>query len=32
MVADPEYLAIRLYRALGFSDGETQVGLSKPPA
>jgi ribosomal protein S18 acetylase RimI-like enzyme len=32
MVADPEYLAIRLYRELGFSDGETQVGLSKPPA
>ncbi len=27
MVADPDYLAIRLYRALGFSDTETQLQL-----
>jgi ribosomal protein S18 acetylase RimI-like enzyme len=32
MVADPDYLAIRLYRALGFSDSETQLQLTKPPA
>lgn len=31
MVADPEYLAIRLYRALGFADTETQLQLTKPP-
>jgi ribosomal protein S18 acetylase RimI-like enzyme len=30
MVADPEYLAIRLYRSLGFSDSETQLQLTKP--
>jgi GNAT superfamily N-acetyltransferase len=30
MVADPEYLAIRLYRTLGFSDSETQLQLTKP--
>ncbi|TDO45420.1 FR47-like protein [Kribbella sp. VKM Ac-2527] len=30
MVADPEYLAIRLYRALGFTDSETQIQLTKP--
>jgi hypothetical protein len=29
-VADPEYLAIRLYRALGFADTEVQVQLTKP--
>ncbi|WP_405058882.1 GNAT family N-acetyltransferase [Kribbella sp. NBC_01505] len=32
MVADPDYLAIRIYRALGFSDSETQLGMSIPPA
>ncbi len=32
IVADPDYLAIRIYRALGFSDGETQLGISIPPA
>jgi ribosomal protein S18 acetylase RimI-like enzyme len=30
MVADPEYLAIRIYRALGFTDTETQLQLTKP--
>jgi predicted GNAT family acetyltransferase len=30
MVADPEYLAIRIYRALGFTDTETQIQLTKP--
>ena len=30
MVADPEYLAIRIYRALGFADTETQIQLTKP--
>jgi ribosomal protein S18 acetylase RimI-like enzyme len=30
MVADPEYLAIRLYRALGFADTEVQVQLTRP--
>ncbi|GAB2602413.1 GNAT family N-acetyltransferase [Kribbella endophytica] len=30
MVADPEYLAIRIYRALGFDGTETQVQLTKP--
>ncbi|MGC4941326.1 GNAT family N-acetyltransferase [Kribbella sp. DT2] len=32
MVADPEYLAIRIYRALGFDGTETQVQVTKPPA
>ena len=32
IVADPEYHAIGLYRALGFTDGETQVQLTRPPA
>jgi len=31
MVADPEYLAIRLYRALGFNDTETQLQLQLAP-
>ena len=31
MVADPEYLAIRIYRALGFTDSETQLQFSLPP-
>jgi ribosomal protein S18 acetylase RimI-like enzyme len=32
MVADPDYLAIRIYRALGFEGTETQVQVTKPPA
>jgi ribosomal protein S18 acetylase RimI-like enzyme len=32
MVADPEYLAIRLYRALGFTDSETQLQFTVTPA
>ncbi|MDX2967786.1 GNAT family N-acetyltransferase [Kribbella solani] len=32
MVADPDYLAIRLYRAVGFTDSETQLALIRPPA
>jgi GNAT superfamily N-acetyltransferase len=32
MVADPEYLAIRIYRSVGFVDGEVQLGvLRRPP-
>ncbi|MEU4606128.1 GNAT family N-acetyltransferase [Kribbella sp. NPDC023972] len=31
MVADPDYLAIGIYRALGFTDSETQLQLSVPP-
>ncbi|ONI69279.1 GNAT family N-acetyltransferase [Kribbella sp. ALI-6-A] len=30
MVADPEYLAIRIYRALGFEGTQTQVQVTKP--
>jgi len=30
MVADPEYLAIGIYRALGFTATEIQVQLTKP--
>jgi ribosomal protein S18 acetylase RimI-like enzyme len=30
MVADPDYGAIRIYRALGFADSEIQVGLARP--
>jgi ribosomal protein S18 acetylase RimI-like enzyme len=30
MVADPGYLAIRIYRLLGFADTQTQVQLTKP--
>ncbi|GAA1596092.1 MULTISPECIES: GNAT family N-acetyltransferase [Kribbella] len=32
MVADPEYLAIRIYRSLGFADTETQLQIARPPA
>lgn len=32
MVADPGYLAIRIYRSLGFADTETQVQLTRAPA
>jgi len=31
MVADPDYSAIRLYRAVGFSDGESQLQAERPP-
>jgi predicted GNAT family acetyltransferase len=30
IVADPDYLAIRIYRAVGFEDTETQIQLIKP--
>lgn len=32
MVADPDYLAIRIYRSLGFGDNEVQLFVSRPPA
>lgn len=32
MVADPEYLAIRIYRALGFTDTETQLQFTLRPS
>ncbi|HZX02608.1 GNAT family N-acetyltransferase [Kribbella sp.] len=32
MVADPEYLAIRIYRSVGFTDSETQLQIVRPPA
>jgi ribosomal protein S18 acetylase RimI-like enzyme len=32
MVADPDYLAVRVYRSVGFTDGETQLQVSNPPA
>lgn len=32
MVADPDYLAIRIYRSVGFTDTETQLQLIRPPA
>jgi len=31
MVADPEYLAIRVYRSVGFTETETQLQAEKPP-
>jgi ribosomal protein S18 acetylase RimI-like enzyme len=31
MVADPEYLAIRVYRAVGFDGTETQLQVERPP-
>jgi ribosomal protein S18 acetylase RimI-like enzyme len=31
MVADPDYVAIDLYRAVGFTDRETQFQVSRPP-
>jgi ribosomal protein S18 acetylase RimI-like enzyme len=31
MVADPEYLAIRIYRSVGFAVTETQLQAEKPP-
>jgi ribosomal protein S18 acetylase RimI-like enzyme len=32
MVADPEYLAIRVYRGVGFADTEVQIGVERKPA
>lgn len=32
MVADPDYLAIRVYRAVGFTDSETQLQATRKPA
>ena len=32
MVADPDYLAIRVYRSVGFTDTETQLQIIRPPA
>jgi hypothetical protein len=31
MVADPDYLAIRVYRSVGFADSEVQVGVERKP-
>ena len=31
MVADPDYLAIRIYRSVGFEDTETQLGAALTP-
>jgi hypothetical protein len=31
MVADPDYLAVRVYRSVGFVDGETQLQAERPP-
>jgi RimJ/RimL family protein N-acetyltransferase len=31
MVADPDYLAIRVYRNVGFADSEVQVGVERKP-
>ncbi|MFC0625520.1 GNAT family N-acetyltransferase [Kribbella deserti] len=31
MVADPDYLAIRIYRTLGFSDNEKQLQFTRQP-
>jgi ribosomal protein S18 acetylase RimI-like enzyme len=31
MVADPDYVAVRVYRALGFSDGERQLQAERTP-
>lgn len=31
MVADPEYVAIRIYRSVGFTDGETQLQAALTP-
>jgi ribosomal protein S18 acetylase RimI-like enzyme len=32
MVADPEYLAIRIYRSVGFSDTERQLQVERQPS
>lgn len=31
MVADPDYLAIKIYRSVGFDDTETQLQVERPP-
>ena len=31
MVADPDYLAVRVYRSVGFQDTETQLQAERPP-
>jgi len=31
MVADPDYVAIRVYRSVGFTETETQLQAEKPP-
>ena len=31
MVADPDYLAIRIYRSVGFADTEVQTQLKQVP-
>jgi hypothetical protein len=31
MVADPDYVAARVYRSVGFIDGETQLQAERPP-
>ncbi len=31
MVADPNYFAIDLYRAAGFTSTETQLQIERPP-
>ena len=32
MVADPDYLAVRIYRSVGFVDTETQLQAQRKPA
>ncbi len=32
MVADPEYLAIRVYRSVGFAETESMLQVERPPA
>ena len=32
MVADPDYIAVRVYRSVGFEDTETQLQAERPPA
>jgi ribosomal protein S18 acetylase RimI-like enzyme len=31
MVADPDYAAVRVYRSVGFIDGEAQLQVERPP-
>ena len=32
MLADPDDVAIRIYRSVGFADAETQIGFARQPA
>ena len=32
MVADPDYLAVRIYRSVGFDDTEVQLQAERAPA